>query len=90
MKPNEDFQTVHSDFLSLKEPGTKFCPYKLPEGKSSFDAVFLSPPWGGPGYWAMDKYSLEYIFPEFKEIVRKAVKFSPNLMFFLPKNTSIT
>ena len=38
----------------------------------------------------MDEYALEHIFPEFDCIVEKASEYSPNLMLFLPRNTSIT
>lgn len=55
-----------------------------------FNAVFLSPPWGGTGYHLMDEYALEHIFPEFDCIIEKAAEYSPNLMIFLPRNTSIT
>jgi hypothetical protein len=30
------------------------------------------------------------VFPEFNKIAQKATRFSENLMFFLPRNTSIT
>ena len=49
----------------------------------------MSPPWGGTGYNLMDEYALEHIFPEFDCIVEKATEYSPNLMLFLPRNTSI-
>jgi len=51
--------------------------------------VFLSPPWGGTGYNLMEEYALEHIFPDFDCIVDKATEYSPNLMLFLPRNTSI-
>jgi hypothetical protein len=53
------------------------------------DSVFLSPPWGGTGYQALDEYGLEHIFPDFDQVIAKAMEFSPNLMLFLPRNTSI-
>ena len=37
----------------------------------------------------MDEYSLEHIFPDFDCIVDKASDYSPNLMIFLPRNTSV-
>ena len=54
-----------------------------------FNAVFMSPPWGGVGYNMMDEYSLEHVFPDFNCIIEKATDYSPNLMIFLPRNTSI-
>jgi len=37
----------------------------------------------------MEEYALEHIFPDFDCIVDKATEYSPNLMLFLPRNTSI-
>jgi|TARA_B110001450_G_C17623703_1_gene482265 hypothetical protein len=51
--------------------------------------VFLSPPWGGTGYQFLAEYSLDHIYPDFDQIVQKSLEFSHNLMFFLPKNTSV-
>lgn len=53
------------------------------------DTVFLSPPWGGTGYNLLKEYTLEHIYPDFNQIVEKALQFSKNLMLFLPRNTSI-
>lgn len=53
------------------------------------DAVFLSPPWGGYGYQKLETYSLDYLYPNFEDIIRKSLEFSGNLMLFLPKNTSV-
>lgn len=34
--------------------------FEFPEGrKQGFDAVFLSPPWGGTGYQMLDEYTLD-------------------------------
>jgi hypothetical protein len=64
--------------------------FSFPENrKQYFDAVFLSPPWGGTGYNLLEEYSLEHIYPQFEEIIRKSLEFSGNLMLFLPRNTSI-
>lgn len=70
---------LHADFLKLSE-----------NVGSEIDAVFLSPPWGGTGYQMLSEYNLEHIFPDFDLIVDKALTYSPNLMLFLPKNTSVT
>ena len=37
----------------------------------------------------MDEYALEHVFPDFDCIIEKATEYSPNLMIFLPRNTSI-
>ncbi len=49
----------------------------------------MSPPWGGTGYNLLDDYKLEYLYPDFTSIIKKALEFSKNLILFLPKNTSI-
>ena len=51
--------------------------------------MFLSPPWGGVGYELLQEYTLEHVFPEFDRIIDKATQYSPNLLIYLPKNTSI-
>lgn len=38
----------------------------------------------------MDEYALDHVYPDFDLIIEKASKYSPNLMLFLPRNTSIT
>jgi len=63
--------------------------FPVNNSNKQFNAVFVSPPWGGTGYNLMDEYALEHIFPDFDHIVDKASDFSPNLMLFLPRNTSI-
>lgn len=64
--------------------------FTFPDGKSQkFDTVFLSPPWGGQGYQYLEEYTLDHIYPDFDKIILKSLEFSPNLMLFLPKNTSI-
>lgn len=97
-----DFQVVERDFLHLEgyreinlmsdEPTTEVSCIRFPVNNANkqFNAVFLSPPWGGTGYNLMDEYALEHIFPEFDCIIEKASEYSPNLMLFLPRNTSIT
>lgn len=49
----------------------------------------MSPPWGGVGYNMLEEYPLAYLYPEFSKVVSKALEFSKNLIFFLPKNTSV-
>ncbi len=49
----------------------------------------MSPPWGGTGYNMMDEYTVEYLYPNFTDIIYKALSFSKNIILFLPRNTSI-
>jgi hypothetical protein len=50
----------------------------------------MSPPWGGTGYKYLKKdYSFSYMTPNFRDILKTTLKFSPNIMVFLPKNTPI-
>jgi len=83
-----DLHLIHEDYLRLPSEA------KLKKGAGldfqKINAVFLSPPWGGTGYQNLEEYSLEHIFPEFDRIVAKSVEYSPNLLLFLPKNTSIS
>lgn len=53
------------------------------------DVVYMSPPWGGIGYNLLAEYSLTYLYPDFRKVIRKALEFSRNLIIFLPKNTSV-
>ena len=49
----------------------------------------MSPPWGGLGYNLLPEYKLSYLYPDFKQVIKKALEFSRNLIIFLPKNTSV-
>ena len=42
-KLGDNFRVEQSDFLLFEN-------HKSQESKSKVDAVFMSPPWGGPGY----------------------------------------
>lgn len=56
----------------------------------SIDAIFLSPPWGGPAYVKSKQFDLEHdLGLNGIEIFNVAKKISPNICYFLPKNTSI-
>jgi len=81
----DKIQMINKDFLKLsvddiQYPANRTC---------KLDVVFMSPPWGGIGYNLLSEYKLDYLFPAFKEVVQKALEFSRNLVFFLPKNTSV-
>uniref|UniRef100_A0A1Q3F523 Trimethylguanosine synthase n=1 Tax=Culex tarsalis TaxID=7177 RepID=A0A1Q3F523_CULTA len=54
------------------------------------DAVFLSPPWGGPSYLKDEVYDLEtsLIPVPATELMRKARQISPNVALYLPRNSN--
>jgi hypothetical protein len=49
----------------------------------------MSPAWGGIGYNLLEEYKLDLLYPDFKEVLKKTLEFSNNIIVFLPKNTSI-
>lgn len=51
------------------------------------DAVFLSPPWGGPSYLKKNEFKLDKMTPNGFEIFKVAKQISQNIAYFLPKNT---
>lgn len=55
------------------------------------DAVFLSPPWGGPCYANNDVYDLEtMLLPKsITEIMTVTKKITDNIALFLPKNSNV-
>lgn len=53
------------------------------------DAVFLSPPWGGPEYQASETFDLYSMIPpplSALDVFRAARAVTPNVVFFLPRN----
>lgn len=53
------------------------------------DAVFLSPPWGGPAYQDSQTFDLHSMIPApltALEMFRAARAVTPNVVFFLPRN----
>lgn len=53
------------------------------------DAVFLSPPWGGPEYQNVEVFDLHSMIPpplSALEMFRAARAVTPNVVFFLPRN----
>ncbi|KAL0271205.1 UNVERIFIED_CONTAM: hypothetical protein PYX00_008376 [Menopon gallinae] len=60
--------------------------------KLQADVVFLSPPWGGPEYSVLDVYNLENIMPPLggQKLFNLATKITPEVAYFLPKNTNST
>ena len=77
----EQANLMHPDLNSISFPPSN--------AHKSFHAVFMSPPWGGTGYNLLDEYTLDNIYPDFDKIIEKATEYSPNLMIFLPRSTSI-
>uniref|UniRef100_A0A0N4VZ02 Trimethylguanosine synthase n=1 Tax=Haemonchus placei TaxID=6290 RepID=A0A0N4VZ02_HAEPC len=59
------------------------------------DAVFLSPPWGGPSYLKLldfffyRDFDLDDLTPNGFDIYTAARKMSPNIAYFLPRNTKV-
>ncbi|KJE91303.1 Tgs1 protein [Capsaspora owczarzaki ATCC 30864] len=54
------------------------------------DVVFLSPPWGGPSYLEKEVFALEDMLPRHgAEIFRAAQSISPNIAYFVPRNTGL-
>jgi trimethylguanosine synthase len=54
------------------------------------DAIFLSPPWGGPSYLETEVFDLTVdLKPDGFKIFAAAQKISPNIAYFVPRNTSV-
>eukprot|EP01124_Arcella_intermedia_P027568 TRINITY_DN5426_c0_g1_i4.p1 TRINITY_DN5426_c0_g1~~TRINITY_DN5426_c0_g1_i4.p1 ORF type:complete len:183 (-),score=47.65 TRINITY_DN5426_c0_g1_i4:72-620(-) len=53
------------------------------------DAVFLSPPWGGPAYSNADSFDLTVTQPNIIEVFNIAKQISNNICIYLPRNTNI-
>lgn len=82
---DQKVQMVLKDFLNLTPQDLQF-----PEGRHpKIDVLYLSPPWGGTGYNLLKEYTLDHVFPEFNQLLKKALEFTNNLILFLPRNTSI-
>lgn len=52
------------------------------------DVVFLSPAWGGPSYLQSNKFDISSM--NGYEIFTAAKQISPNIAYFLPRNTDIS
>lgn len=68
---------INKDFLKLsvddiQYPANRTC---------KLDVVFMSPPWGGIGYNLLSEYKLDYLFPAFKEVVKRLSNFQEILSF---------
>jgi trimethylguanosine synthase len=51
------------------------------------DAVFLSPPWGGPNYLMQKEYDIHSMPIDGEMLFHTARKITPNIVYFLPRNT---
>jgi trimethylguanosine synthase len=61
----------------------------LAEGLKA-DVVFLSPPWGGPGYLSADVFDVETMIElNGFRIFQKAFEITENIAFFAPRNADI-
>ncbi|KAG0028046.1 Trimethylguanosine synthase [Podila clonocystis] len=57
--------------------------------KLKADAVFLSPPWGGPGYLKQDEFNIKTDIPMDGEFLfNETRKITPNIAYFLPRNSN--
>ncbi|CAB02307.2 Trimethylguanosine synthase [Caenorhabditis elegans] len=55
------------------------------------DAVFLSPPWGGPSYLKAKEFDLATgCCPNGIDIFDVSLKICPNIAYFLPRNTKVS
>nr|CAD2182441.1 unnamed protein product [Meloidogyne enterolobii] len=67
-------------------------PYTTDLYPFAIDAVYLSPPWGGPSYAKSGKEEFDLqkdIILDGVKIFNYAKKISQNVVYFLPKNTSV-
>jgi trimethylguanosine synthase len=65
----------------------------LPQLKGVADVIFLSPPWGGPTYSTASDFDLNTMIPaplNGIEIYRVAHAVTPDVVYFLPRNCSIS
>ncbi|CAD6186265.1 unnamed protein product [Caenorhabditis auriculariae] len=76
---------ICADFFHVAATWTK-----NKERAPKVDAVFLSPPWGGPGYLNTKEFDLNTgVVPNGIEIFNASVALSPNIAYFLPRNTKL-
>ncbi|XP_075069627.1 trimethylguanosine synthase isoform X2 [Mixophyes fleayi] len=54
------------------------------------DAVFLSPPWGGPSYSSAETFDIKTMMsPDGFEIFQLSQQITKNIIYFLPRNTDV-
>ncbi|TKR62575.1 hypothetical protein L596_026509 [Steinernema carpocapsae] len=69
--------------------GNFFHVAKMIVKQKPIDAVFLSPPWGGPSYLNKREFDITTMVPGGVEIFEAAQELSPNIAYFLPRNTTV-
>lgn len=79
-----DFFNVVKSFLGSRSHTENTTP-----GSYGIDGIFLSPPWGGPSYLENSVYDLSHLTPNGFEIFEAARKISPNICYFLPRQTDV-
>ena len=60
---------------------------------TTFDCVFLSPPWGGPNYLKLSSPTfdpLSMLPIDLKSVSELALRSSDDVIFYLPRNTEVT
>lgn len=67
-----NIECVCRDFLEYKNEG-------------EIDALFASPPWGGPGYKVSKVFDLYSMEPPLQEILAHACRITGNIALYLPK-----
>lgn len=73
----DNIETSSSDFFHLE--------FK----RNEFEAVYMSPPWGGPEYHKLDRMMPGDFIPPLGMIISKSLALSDNVALLLPKNTDI-
>lgn len=66
--------------------------FSMPHDKFNVDAIFMSPPWGGPSYLNKESFSLKSICMKNgggTHILKLAKLISSNIAIHLPKTTNI-
>ncbi|KAI6202907.1 hypothetical protein M3Y94_00495000 [Aphelenchoides besseyi] len=84
-----DFFKVAAAFLGSRSSKRSSSVPNTDESPYGIDAIFLSPPWGGPTYEQSD-FDIETSMGGLNgvEIFRLAERISPNIGYFLPRNTA--
>ncbi|OCT74742.1 trimethylguanosine synthase isoform X2 [Xenopus laevis] len=53
------------------------------------DAIFLSPPWGGPDYVSAETFDIGTMCLDGFEVFRLSKQITKNIIYFLPRNTDV-
>ncbi|XP_018121941.1 trimethylguanosine synthase 1 L homeolog isoform X1 [Xenopus laevis] len=53
------------------------------------DAIFLSPPWGGPDYVSAETFDIRTMCLDGFEVFRLSKQITKNIIYFLPRNTDV-